>query len=80
MLPLSKPLVVGTALALTGLARRDAQPRRRPGRDGRRLGGDYAPKSLFSVSGTTLQGMPTYSYNAAAEQVDATPPFTFTAK
>jgi hypothetical protein len=44
------------------------------------LGGEYAPKSLFSVTGTTLQGMPTYTYNAAAEQVDATPPFTFTAK
>jgi hypothetical protein len=44
------------------------------------LGGEFAPKSLFSVTGTTLQGMPTYSYNAAAEQVDATPPFTFTAK
>jgi hypothetical protein len=44
------------------------------------LGGDFAPKSLFSVTGTTLQGMPAYEYNAAEEQVDATPPFTFTAK
>ncbi|MCW2571182.1 MAG: hypothetical protein JWO88_1240 [Frankiales bacterium] len=44
------------------------------------LGGEYAPKSLFSVTGTTLQGVPAYTYNAAAEQVDATPPFTFTAK
>lgn len=44
------------------------------------LGGTYAPKKLFSVTGTTLQGMPTYTYNSAAEQVDATPPFTFTAK
>ncbi|MDT7571886.1 MAG: hypothetical protein QOE05_2060 [Actinomycetota bacterium] len=44
------------------------------------LGGDFAPKKLFSVTGTTLQGMPAYTYNAAAEQVDATPPFTFTAK
>jgi len=44
------------------------------------LGGEFAPKTLFSVTGTTLQGMPTYTYNAAAEQVDATPPFTFTAK
>ena len=31
-------------------------------------------------TGTTLQGMPAYTYNAAAEQVDATPPFTFTAQ
>jgi hypothetical protein len=44
------------------------------------LGGEYAPKSLFSVTGLTLQGMPAYTYNAAAEQIDATPPFTFTAK
>ncbi|MCU1591989.1 MAG: hypothetical protein JWP11_3245 [Frankiales bacterium] len=44
------------------------------------LGGEISPKSLFSVTGTTLQGMPAYTYNAAAEQVDATPPFTFTAK
>jgi len=44
------------------------------------LGGVFAPKQLFSVTGTTLQGMPTYTYNAAAEQIDATPPFTFTAK
>jgi hypothetical protein len=44
------------------------------------LGGAYAPTSLFSVTGTTLQGVPTYTYNAAAEQIDATPPFTFSAK
>lgn len=44
------------------------------------LGGTYEPKKLFSVTGTTLQGLPTYSHNSAAEQVDATPPFTFTAK
>jgi hypothetical protein len=44
------------------------------------LGGEYAPKSLFSVTGTTLQGFPTYTYNTAAEQIDATAPFTFTAK
>jgi hypothetical protein len=44
------------------------------------LGGTFAPKKLFSVTGTTLQGMPAYTYNAAAEQVDATPPFTFTSK
>ncbi len=42
------------------------------------LGGTYAPHSLFSVTGTTLQGSPVYTYNAAAKQVDATPPFTFT--
>ena len=44
------------------------------------LGGAYAPKSLFSVTGSTLQGLPTYSYNTTASQVDATLPFTFTAK
>lgn len=44
------------------------------------LGGEFAPKKLFSVTGTTLQGMPTYTYNSAAEQVDASPPFTFTSK
>jgi hypothetical protein len=44
------------------------------------LGGEVSPKSLFSVTGVTLQGLPTYSYNSAAEQVDATPPFTFTAR
>lgn len=44
------------------------------------LGGAFAPKSLFSVTGTTLQGMPVYTYNSAAKQVDATPPFTFTAR
>jgi hypothetical protein len=44
------------------------------------LGGSFAPKQLFSVTGTTLQGLPVYSYNSAAEQVDATAPFTFTAK
>jgi hypothetical protein len=44
------------------------------------LGGVIAPKSLFSVTGTTLQGFPVYEHNAGAEQVDATPPFTFTAR
>ena len=44
------------------------------------LGGEFAPKSLFSVTGTTLQGAPTYTPNSAAEQVDATPPFTWTAR
>jgi hypothetical protein len=44
------------------------------------LGGAFAPKSLFSVTGTTLQGMPVYNYNSAAKQVDAAPPFTFTAR
>ncbi|MDP9100602.1 MAG: hypothetical protein M3N21_00390 [Actinomycetota bacterium] len=44
------------------------------------LGGAYAPTKLFSVTGTTLQGSPMYLYNAAEQQVDATPPFTFTAK
>jgi hypothetical protein len=44
------------------------------------LGGAFAPKSLFSVTGTTLQGSPVYNYNAAAKQVDAAPPFTFTAR
>lgn len=42
------------------------------------LGGSFAPHSLFSVTGTTVQGLPTYTYNAAAKQVDATAPFTFT--
>lgn len=44
------------------------------------LGGTFAPKTLFSVTGTTLQGMPVYTYNSAAKQVDASPPFTFTAR
>ena len=44
------------------------------------LGGVFAPKSLFSVTATTLQGSPVYTYNTAAKQVDAAPPFTFTAK
>jgi hypothetical protein len=44
------------------------------------LGGAYAPQSMFSVTGTTLQGTPVYTYNTAASQVDATAPFTFTAK
>jgi hypothetical protein len=44
------------------------------------LGGSYAPKSLFSVTGTTLQGFPFYTHNAGAHQVDATPPFTFVAR
>ena len=44
------------------------------------LGGAFAPKSLFSVTGTTLQGSPVYTYNSAAHQVDATPPFTFEAR
>jgi hypothetical protein len=44
------------------------------------LGGAFAPKSLFSVTATTLQGMPVYTYNSAAKQVDASPPFTFTAR
>jgi hypothetical protein len=44
------------------------------------LGGSFAPRSLFSVTGTTLQGFPVYQHNAAMKQVDASPPFTFTAK
>ncbi len=44
------------------------------------LGGEYAPNKLFEVTGTTLQGSPVYLYNAAEQQIDATPPFTFTAK
>jgi hypothetical protein len=44
------------------------------------LGGAYAPKTLFSVTATTLQGMPVYNYNSAMKQVDASPPFTFTAR
>ena len=44
------------------------------------LGGTYAPNTLFSVTGSTFQGMPVYTHNSAAKQVDATPPFTFTAK
>lgn len=44
------------------------------------LGGRFAPKQLFSVTGLTVQGAPVYTYNSAAQQVDATPPFTFTAK
>jgi hypothetical protein len=43
------------------------------------LGGAFAPDKLFSVTGTTLQGMPAYTYNSAAHQVDAAPPFTFDA-
>jgi hypothetical protein len=42
------------------------------------LGSTFAPHSLFSVTGTTVQGLPTYNHNAAAKQVDATAPFTFT--
>ncbi|MDP9181643.1 MAG: hypothetical protein M3P04_02550 [Actinomycetota bacterium] len=30
------------------------------------LGGAFAPNKLFSVTGTTLQGMPVYTYNTAA--------------
>ena len=41
------------------------------------LGGSFAPHSLFSVTGFTIQGSPTYTYNTAAQQVDASPPFTF---
>jgi hypothetical protein len=44
------------------------------------LGGEFAPKTLFSVTGTTMQGSPVFQPNAAQEQVDATPPFTFTAR
>jgi hypothetical protein len=44
------------------------------------LGGKFAPNTLFSVTGTTLQGMPVYTYNSAAKQVDATPPFTFVSR
>lgn len=44
------------------------------------LGGDFAPTQLFSVTATTLQGLPTYTYNSAMKQVDASPPFTFRAK
>lgn len=49
-------------------------------KDAAGLGGSFAPKSLFSVTGTTLQGFPVYEHNAAAKQVDASPPFTFTAR
>ncbi len=42
------------------------------------LGGDFASNRLFSVTGSTLQGAPVYTHNSAAQQVDATPPFTFT--
>jgi hypothetical protein len=44
------------------------------------LGGVFEPKTLFSVTGTTLQGMPVYTYNSGAKQVDAAPPFTFTSR
>jgi hypothetical protein len=44
------------------------------------LGGAFAPRSLFSVTATTLQGMPVYTHNSAMKQVDASPPFTFTTK
>lgn len=44
------------------------------------LGGAFAPKTLFSVTATTLQGMPVYTHNSAMKQVDASPPFTFTAR
>lgn len=44
------------------------------------LGGGFAPKSLFSVTATTLQGFPVYTHNSAMKQIDASPPFTFTVK
>jgi len=44
------------------------------------LGGAISPRSLFSVTATTMQGFPVYQHNAAMKQVDASPPFTFTTR
>lgn len=44
------------------------------------LGGEISPRSLFSVTATTMQGFPVYTHNSAMKQVDASPPFTFTVK